>query len=161
TMTELFNTHNAAQEAAAEAFLAKFKIGTRLGSEEIMEFAADHGKGRLAAALLVLNPKKCFDSVRRILNTGGSSRNLPEAKRFIIEAEDAKRGLYVVRPLADYTKGPPSTVRYTCPSCGANAWGKPELAIACIPCGARMVSREAVAEPRAVASVDFQTSQSM
>jgi predicted SprT family Zn-dependent metalloprotease len=57
--------------------------------------------------------------------------------------------------------GVSSKTKFTCPSCGANAWGKPDLQVACIPCGARMVAPAAVAEPRAVAGVDFQTSQSM
>ena len=57
--------------------------------------------------------------------------------------------------------GPSSKTNFTCPSCGANAWGKPELAIACIPCGLRMVAPGAVAEPRAAAGVDVQAGQPM
>lgn len=37
-------------------------------------------------------------------------------------------------------KGPSSKTKFSCPSCQANAWGKPDLAISCIPCGARMMS---------------------
>jgi len=39
------------------------------------------------------------------------------------------------------TKPPTSSkTKFTCTGCGQNAWGKPELAIACIPCGLRMVA---------------------
>jgi len=31
-----------------------------------------------------------------------------------------------------------SKTKFTCASCGQNAWGKPDLAILCEPCGARM-----------------------
>jgi hypothetical protein len=37
-------------------------------------------------------------------------------------------------------KGPSSKTKFTCPDCGANAWGKPDLEIACIPCQKRMTS---------------------
>jgi hypothetical protein len=33
-----------------------------------------------------------------------------------------------------------SKTKFTCPSCGQNAWGKPELAIRCIPCGVPMTA---------------------
>ena len=56
---------------------------------------------------------------------------------------------------------PNSKVKYSCPSCGATAWGKPELAIACIPCGMRMVLSDAIAKPRAPAGVDVRTGHPM
>ncbi len=33
-----------------------------------------------------------------------------------------------------------SKTKFTCPDCGANAWGKPDLSIACVPCAAPMVA---------------------
>jgi hypothetical protein len=33
-----------------------------------------------------------------------------------------------------------SKTKFMCPRCGCNAWGKPDLLIACIPCSAQMVS---------------------
>ena len=39
-------------------------------------------------------------------------------------------------------KGPNSKTKFTCPSCGCNAWGKPDLVIACIPCKAQMMSED-------------------
>jgi hypothetical protein len=36
--------------------------------------------------------------------------------------------------------GTNSKTKFTCPVCGANAWGKPDLLIACIPCGKPMLS---------------------
>jgi SprT-like family len=35
--------------------------------------------------------------------------------------------------------GTNSKTKFTCIGCGQNAWGKPDLAIACIPCGTRML----------------------
>jgi SprT-like family len=36
--------------------------------------------------------------------------------------------------------GTNSKTKFTCPSCGQNAWGKPDLAILCKPCGADMLA---------------------
>jgi hypothetical protein len=44
-------------------------------------------------------------------------------------------------------RAPVSKVKFTCPGCSANAWGKPGLRIACIPCGVQMIS----AQPQQVA----------
>jgi hypothetical protein len=38
------------------------------------------------------------------------------------------------------TKGPNSKTKFTCSDCGQNAWGKPDLWIACILCGLEMRS---------------------
>jgi hypothetical protein len=38
------------------------------------------------------------------------------------------------------TKAPNSKVKFTCPSCEQNAWGKPDLAIVCEPCAIKMLS---------------------
>jgi predicted SprT family Zn-dependent metalloprotease len=35
-------------------------------------------------------------------------------------------------------KGPSSKTKFTCSSCGQNAWGKPDLAIVCEACGLKM-----------------------
>jgi hypothetical protein len=43
-------------------------------------------------------------------------------------------------------KAPSSKTKFTCSSCGCNAWGKPDLAIACIPCGLRMIGPSSDAE---------------
>jgi hypothetical protein len=40
--------------------------------------------------------------------------------------------------------GPPkvadSKTKFTCSGCGQNAWGKPDLAIVCEPCGLKMLA---------------------
>jgi len=36
------------------------------------------------------------------------------------------------------TRGPSSKTKFTCSNCGQNAWGKPDLAIICEPCGIKM-----------------------
>jgi hypothetical protein len=36
-------------------------------------------------------------------------------------------------------KAPPiSKVKFSCPGCGANAWGKPDLHVTCTDCGVPM-----------------------
>ena len=42
-------------------------------------------------------------------------------------------------PTRGPNKGPNSKTKFTCTGCGQNAWGKPDLSIACIPCGGRML----------------------
>jgi hypothetical protein len=39
--------------------------------------------------------------------------------------------------------GTNSKTKFTCAACGQNAWGKPDLAIVCEPCGVKMLSAEA------------------
>jgi hypothetical protein len=36
--------------------------------------------------------------------------------------------------------GTKSKTKFTCPACGQNAWGKPDLEIICKPCGADMLA---------------------
>jgi hypothetical protein len=38
--------------------------------------------------------------------------------------------------------GKNSKTKFTCPECGQNAWGKPDLAVICKPCGAEMKSAD-------------------
>lgn len=40
-----------------------------------------------------------------------------------------------------------SKTKFTCESCDANAWGKPDLHLVCGDCGVRMVDQDAEAEP--------------
>jgi hypothetical protein len=44
-------------------------------------------------------------------------------------------------PHANPTRAPKSKTKFNCTSCGQNAWGKPDLAILCKPCGIQMRSR--------------------
>jgi len=44
--------------------------------------------------------------------------------------------------LPEKKKAPNSKVKFTCPLCGQNAWGKPELSIECAPCRAKMESED-------------------
>ena len=39
-----------------------------------------------------------------------------------------------------------SKTKFTCPDCGANAWGKPDLVIFCGPCNVRMIDENASAD---------------
>ncbi len=41
---------------------------------------------------------------------------------------------------SSHGRGASSKTKFTCPSCGQNAWGKPDLAIACVPCRMQMHS---------------------
>jgi hypothetical protein len=40
--------------------------------------------------------------------------------------------------------GTDSKTKFTCSTCGQNAWGKPELEVTCTPCGIRMTSKAKV-----------------
>lgn len=44
------------------------------------------------------------------------------------------------------TKAPPSKIKFSCPECAQNAWGKPDLAILCKPCGCEMRAVETVVQ---------------
>ena len=88
-------------EPAAEAFLDSFPIGTIVGGEEILGFAEQHSDG-LASDLLIGDPGKRLSTLRRHLNSGAASRAFSEDKRFIIDVEDAKNKVYIVRKLAAY-----------------------------------------------------------
>jgi SprT-like family len=48
--------------------------------------------------------------------------------------------------------GANSKTKFTCSSCGQNAWGKPDLAITCEPCGIKMLAAVSVVpkEPRSL-----------
>ena len=37
-----------------------------------------------------------------------------------------------------------SKIKVTCPACGQNAWGKPDLAITCTPCGLDMLAERVI-----------------
>jgi hypothetical protein len=50
------------------------------------------------------------------------------------------------------TKGPSSKTKFTCPSCSQNAWGKPDLAVTCTPCGIPMPAANTAADPQAAAA---------
>jgi len=54
------------------------------------------------------------------------------------------------------TKKPESKVRFSCPGCGANAWGKPGLLIKCQPCNLDMAGG-AKAGPPVAAPADVVT----
>jgi predicted SprT family Zn-dependent metalloprotease len=45
-------------------------------------------------------------------------------------------------------KGPNSKTKFTCTSCGQNAWGKPDLDIMCRPCGLPMLDAAAAGDLR-------------
>jgi SprT-like family len=44
---------------------------------------------------------------------------------------------------AGVKRGPNSKTKFTCSACGQNAWGKPDLAIVCEPCGVKMLPADA------------------
>jgi hypothetical protein len=64
----------------------------------------------------------------------------PFAKAFATLAASGWRLNLQSAPMSGPNKGPSSKTRFTCPGCGANAWGKPDLEIDCRPCRLAMVS---------------------
>jgi hypothetical protein len=55
-------------------------------------------------------------------------------------------------PHSNPTKAPKLKTKFSCESCGQNAWGKPELKIICKPCGIQMRATRGAAstEPKPV-----------
>jgi hypothetical protein len=47
---------------------------------------------------------------------------------------DPEPGIIIDRPNHDY-EAKHAKVKYACPGCAANVWGKPDMAIACLACG--------------------------
>src|SRR5215831_9126603 len=90
-------------EDAAAAFLQQFPLGTKVGGEDIVNFATEHANG-LAPDLLIGDGSKQLASLRRHLNSGGSSRSFAEDERFYIETLDAKRKMFVIRRFADHVQ---------------------------------------------------------
>lgn len=74
--------------------------------------------------------------------------------RFAVSAERLLKAGWVMPYLQTWTeqgkkasaKKKASKTKFTCPSCGANAWGKPDLVILCGPCDVRMEDENASAD---------------
>ena len=64
-------------------------------------------------------------ALAKLAATGWKSQNLQSAHR------PGQKG------------GVNSKTKFTCTSCGQNAWGKPDLAIICLPCEIQMCSAHA------------------
>jgi len=86
---------------AAAAFLQAYPLGTKVRGEEIIAWAHDHSDG-LASDLLIGDEGKKLSALRRHLNSGAASREFVEAERYVIDIEDAKRKVFVVRNLAEF-----------------------------------------------------------
>lgn len=90
-------------EDAATAFLKAHPIGTTVTPDRMVSWATEHADG-LDTDLLIGDPDKRLSALRRHLNNGASSRNLPEEKRFYLVIEDAKRKTMLVQSLVERTK---------------------------------------------------------
>jgi len=86
---------------AAAAFLQDYPLGTKVRGEEIIAWAQDHADG-LASDLLIGDDGKKLSALRRHLNSGAASREFAEAERYVIDIEDAKRKVFVIRQLAEF-----------------------------------------------------------
>jgi hypothetical protein len=70
--------------------------------------------------------------------------DVPFAQGFVkLAATGWRLNLQSAHRLGD-KKGPNSKAKFTCSACGQNAWGNPDLAIICKPCGIEMLSAEAL-----------------
>lgn len=90
-------------ESSAIAFQAAHPIGSGVRGSDVLKWATAHGNG-LAIDLLITEPAKRLSAVKRHLNNGGASFNLPEDSRFQIIAVDPKRDAYEVVAYADYVE---------------------------------------------------------
>jgi hypothetical protein len=91
-------------EDTAAAFTKTYPIGTTVRMDELFDWSEQHGNGLAPDNLIDSVPKK-FSSLRRHINDGGASRNLPEEKRFILEITDTKSKTLLVRSLTAYAVG--------------------------------------------------------
>lgn len=88
-------------EGTAQAFLTQFPLGTIVGGDEVLAFAEDHENG-LAADLLIGDPAKRLNTIKRHINHGAASRNFSEAERFILAVEDVKHKTFLVQKFSEY-----------------------------------------------------------
>lgn len=88
-------------EDAAAAFRQVHPIGSIVTADRMLAWAETHANG-LASDLLIADPSKKLATLRRHLNDGGGSRNLPETDRFYLAMEDSKRKTVIVRSLREY-----------------------------------------------------------
>lgn len=88
-------------ESSAKAFLAAYPYGSIVRPEQIVDWATEHADG-LKTDLLLDDPDKRLNALRRHLNAGGASRNLTEDERFYIAIEDTKHKTMLVKSLAEH-----------------------------------------------------------
>lgn len=92
-------------EDAWRQFLPDYPMTTVVHGEDLIDFVTDLDRHVIQDDLLIADPGKQINAIRRHLNHGGSSRNLPEAERGVLEVVDAKRKTYKVVALASHTIG--------------------------------------------------------
>jgi hypothetical protein len=89
-----------------QALLRQYPMGTIVHGEELIDFVEELPNGHaIKDDLLVADPGKQVSAIRRHFNHGGSSRNLSELERGVLEVVDAKRKTFRVITLASHTIG--------------------------------------------------------
>jgi hypothetical protein len=94
-------------EGVAQAFVARFPIGSRVTAVEILEWAKTLQNGhRLAPDLAEDEPRKQVSKIRLHLNDGAGvkSAHVAEDQRFFIDVIDAAAGIYFVRPFHEHAE---------------------------------------------------------
>jgi len=84
---------------AASQFVAKYKIGTKISSDDIVKFATDTDDVWLAPHLEIEDEDRKVAALARCLNRGGKDAS----PAFFLKVEDRKRGSRVVQSLYDRT----------------------------------------------------------
>lgn len=92
-------------ETVAQSFLEAYPFGSTVTGSQLTKWVADNSDGAMIKPdLAISDPDKRLNALRRHLNHGGRSDNLPEERRFVLEVDDPKRKVYLVRPHADVAK---------------------------------------------------------
>ena len=85
-------------ETIALLFFEAHPTDTVVTPSAFQDWIAHHANGAaIKSDLAIEEPSKRLSALRRHLNEGGRSDGLPEAKRFQLQIEDAKRRTMIVR----------------------------------------------------------------
>jgi hypothetical protein len=89
-------------EDIAQVFLDDNPIGSMVTGEHLLEWTEQKADGHtIGADLSIEDPRKRLSTLRRHLNDGARTQNVPEDRRFIVVVEDAKRSSFAIRAYAD------------------------------------------------------------
>jgi hypothetical protein len=89
-------------QSVAQSFLDAHPVGTIVTASALLDWVAEHADGAVIKNDLLLDdPAKQINAVKRHLNDGGRSDAVNEDRRFQLAVEDAKRKTFVVQSHAN------------------------------------------------------------
>jgi hypothetical protein len=92
-------------EGVAQSFLDAHPIGTTVTATQLTKWVNDHPDGAaIKPDLAIADPDKRAKALLKHINHGGESDNVAEQRRFVLDVDDPKRKVYLVRPYAEVAK---------------------------------------------------------